>query len=136
MTSVSEKRYDAVIVGGGPAGLSAALMLGRACRSVAVIDAGRPRNAAARELHGFLGRDGTPPHDLIAAGRSELAKYDVEFVAEEVSGAQRLTQGARQGAATAFSVETLDGRTFVGRKLLFATGTRDALPDFPGVREC
>src|ERR671928_748427 len=76
--------YDVVIVGGGAAGLSAALVLGRARRRVAVVDAGAPRNAPAAHMHGFLSRDGMPPADLLAAGRAEVARYGVELVADQV----------------------------------------------------
>ena len=69
------KDYDVVVVGGGAAGLSAALVLVRARRTVAVVDAGGPRNAPAAHLHGFLSRDGMSPRDLLAAGRSEVAGY-------------------------------------------------------------
>ena len=69
--------YDVVIVGGGPAGLSAALVLGRCLRQVLVCDAGQPRNARARTLNGYLTRDGLPPLDLIALGRRELERYGV-----------------------------------------------------------
>ncbi|OKI01348.1 hypothetical protein A6A06_17705 [Streptomyces sp. CB02923] len=82
-------RYDVVIVGGGPAGLSAALMLGRARRSVLVVDAGEPRNAPAAHLHGFLSRDGAPPGDLLEAGRREAAGYGVEVLAGRVRSAGR-----------------------------------------------
>ncbi len=74
-------RYDVVVIGGGAAGLSAALVLGRARRRVAVIDAGAPRNAPAAHMQGFLSRDGMPPGDLLAAGRAEVAGYGVEIVA-------------------------------------------------------
>jgi thioredoxin reductase len=136
MDAVSEKVYDAIIVGGGPAGLSAALVLGRACRSVVIIDAGRPRNAAAREMHCYLGRDGTPPHDLLSDGRKEVAKYEVELVPDTVVKAEKLSTSERLAAGAAFTVETAEERVFAGRKLLFATGTCDELPEFPGVREC
>ena len=72
--------YDVVVVGGGAAGLSAALVLGRARRRVAVVDAGAPRNAPAAHLHGFLSRDGMAPADLLAVGRAEVAGYGVELV--------------------------------------------------------
>jgi thioredoxin reductase len=65
------KDYDVVVVGGGAAGPSAALVLARARRAVAVVDAGGPRNAPAAHMHGFLSRDGMPPYDLVAAGRAE-----------------------------------------------------------------
>jgi thioredoxin reductase len=64
--------YDVVVVGGGAAGLSAALVLTRARRRVAVVDAGHPRNAPAAHMHGFLGSDGLPPSELLAAGRGEV----------------------------------------------------------------
>ena len=79
--------YDVVIIGGGPAGLSAALMLGRSCRQVILVDAGEQRNAAARELHGFLGRDGTDPRDLLRQGRIEVAKYAVAMLTDTVNAA-------------------------------------------------
>jgi thioredoxin reductase len=69
-------KYDVIIVGAGPAGLSAALMLGRCRRSVVVFDTGKPRNAASRALHGYLTRDGISPHDFLRLARGELAQYD------------------------------------------------------------
>lgn len=81
--------YDAIIVGGGPAGLSAALILGRCRRRVLVCDAGSPRNAASRSLHGFLTRDGTRPLELLRIGRGQLARYGVEFRKTEVVAASR-----------------------------------------------
>src|SRR5215213_6379941 len=72
--------YDVVVAGGGAAGLNAALVLGRARRRVAVVDAGAPRNAPATHMHGFLSRDGMPPADLLAVGREEVAGYGVDFV--------------------------------------------------------
>ena len=73
-----------VVVGGGAAGLSAALVLGRARRRVAVVDGGRPRNAPAAHMHGFLGSDGLPPAELLARGRDELTRYGVDLVAGTV----------------------------------------------------
>ena len=76
--AMEAQRYDVAIVGGGAAGLSAALVLGRARRRVAVIDAGAPRNAPAAHMQGFLSRDGMPPAELLAAGRAEVAGYGVD----------------------------------------------------------
>ena len=118
--------YDAIIVGGGPAGLSAALILGRCRRRVLLCDAGRPRNAASRALHGFLTRDGIRPGDLRAIGRRQLAKYGVEFLAAEVTDAHRRAGG--------FEVRITGGRRLFARKLLFATGVVDRLPEVDGVR--
>src|SRR3954470_23560014 len=81
---MNTKRYDVVVVGGGAAGLSAALVLGRARRQVAVIDAGAPRNAPADHMHGFLSRDGLAPAQLLAAGRAELETYGVEVIEDDV----------------------------------------------------
>src|SRR4249919_234296 len=77
--------FDVVIVGGGAAGLSAALVLGRARRRVAVIDAGSPRNAPATHMHGYLSRDGMPPAELFAAGRNEVASYGVQIIDDVVA---------------------------------------------------
>src|SRR5215212_6136844 len=80
--------YDAIVVGGGPAGLSAALLLGRSRRRVLVCDTGRPRNAASHAMHGFLTRDGMPPREFLAIAREQLRQYDtVELRDVEVSAA-------------------------------------------------
>ena len=75
-----ERRYDVVVVGGGAAGLSGALTLGRARRSVLVVDAGRPRNAPAEHVHTYLTREGTPPSELLETGRAEVAGYGGEIM--------------------------------------------------------
>ena len=116
--------YDVVIVGGGAAGLSAALVLGRARRRIAVVDAGMPRNAPAAHMHGFLSRDGMPPAELLAAGRSEVAAYGVELVDDQVLTIE-----------TGFSVRLAHGQALKARRILIATGMHDELPDIPGVRE-
>ncbi len=118
--------HDVLIVGGGPAGLSAALVLGRCRRRVVVLDAGRPRNAASHALHGFLGRDGVPPLELLAAAREQLRPYPVELVQAEVRAARRRDEGG------GFEVELSDGSRRAGRRLLLATGLRDHLPDVDG----
>jgi thioredoxin reductase len=121
--------YDVIVVGGGPAGLSAALVLGRCRRRVLVIDSGRPRNEAARLMHGYLTRDGTPPKELLRMGRDELARYGVEVLDGEVDDARDLQTA---DGRTSFEVTTADGRTLRSRKLLLATGVRDVLPSFEG----
>ena len=123
--------YDVVVVGGGAAGLSAALTLGRARRSVVVVDAGAPRNAPAGHVHNYLGREGTPPADLLAIGRDEVTGYGVHVVTGDVSSAQRL-DGDHGGAVR---VVLADGRAVLARRLLVATGLTDELPDVPGVAE-
>ena len=116
--------YDVVIVGGGAAGLSAALVLGRARRRVLVIDGGAPRNAPAAHMQGFLSRDGMPPAELLAAGRSEVIGYGVEIVSDQVLAIE-----------PGFIVRLAGGRVATGRRILVATGVGDELPDIPGVRE-
>nr|BFE29995.1 NAD(P)/FAD-dependent oxidoreductase [Actinomadura rugatobispora] len=113
------------MVGGGPAGLSAALMLGRARRSVLVIDDGRPRNAPAAHMHGFLSRDGVPPGDLLEAGRREVAGYGGEVQTGRARSAAKDGDG--------FAVELDTGRTVRARRLLVTTGVIDDLPDVPGI---
>ena len=120
--------YDVVVVGGGAAGLSAALVLSRARRRVLVVDSGRPRNAPAAHMHGYLSRDGLPPADLLAAGRAEVAGYGGELITGAVA---ELSSNGADG----FSVLLGDGQRFSARRLLVATGLRDELPDIPGLRE-
>jgi len=119
--------YDVVVVGGGAAGLSGALMLARVRRSVVVIDAGAPRNAPAAGVHGLLGRDGIRPAELLKRGRAEVHRYGGQVVAGEVATAARGTQG--------FTVALVDGRSVRARRLLVATGLVDQLPDVTCVRE-
>lgn len=123
--------YDVLIVGGGPAGLNAALILARCRRSVLVIDAGQPRNLAARALHGFLTRDGISPREVLRVGREEIARYGVDFLEGEVVSASHEEDGNQSGV---FSVRIKDGRSFSSRKLLLATGIRDEVPQVEGMR--
>src|SRR4051794_41691425 len=112
--------YDILIVGGGPAGLSAALLLGRCRRRVLVVDSGRPRNAVARAMHGYLSRDGINPHEFLGLGREEVARYGVEFQAVEVDVARCLPTGDGQGRPDLFEVEVAGGQRYRSRKLLLA----------------
>ena len=120
----SQTSFDVVIVGGGAAGLSAALVLGRARRRVAVVDAGSPRNAPAAHMQGFLSRDGMPPAELLAVGREEVAGYGVELIADQVEAVE-----------PGFTVHLASGRVLESRRVLVATGVGDELPEIPGVRE-
>ncbi|WP_231749686.1 NAD(P)/FAD-dependent oxidoreductase [Tautonia plasticadhaerens] len=123
----TNRAFDVVVVGGGPAGLSAALVLGRACLRVLVCDSGRGRNAPAAGVHGFLTQDGTPPAELRRIGREQLRPYGVEFHEGAVVDARKTEDG--------FEV-TLDGGEAVAcRKLILATGMADVLPEIPGLRE-
>jgi thioredoxin reductase len=126
--------FDVAIVGGGPAGLSAALMLGRSCRKVAVFDHGRYRNQAAKQLHGFLGHDGVTPDLLRRKCREELLFYNVHFSNQEVVNvtANALTQDHR----TSFQLQLINGSLHQARKIIFATGMIDELPNIYGLREC
>lgn len=120
--------YDVIIVGAGPAGLSAALMLGRCRRRVLVCDTGRPRNAASRAMHGYLSRDGIPPAEFLEIARQQMRQYEtVEFRGVEVLHAE-----CNHGR---FHVTLPDGVRLSARKLLIATGVVDNLPSIPGFRE-
>ena len=121
---MDDNTYDVVIVGGGAAGLSAALVLGRARRTVAVVDAGEPRNAPAHALHGFLSRDGMAPADLLATGRREVTGYGVEIIEDKVLTAE-----------PGFTVRLAGGRVLEARQLIVTTGLRDDVPDIPGLAE-
>jgi thioredoxin reductase len=125
---VDMKHYDVAVIGGGAAGLSAALVLSRARRAVVVIDAGAPRNAPAAHLQGYLSRDGHPPSELLASGREEVRRYGGEIIARTVVD---LIPDGRGGFAVTFD----DAEQISVRRLLVTTGLRDELPDLPGLRE-
>jgi thioredoxin reductase len=120
--------YDVIVVGGGPAGLSAALMLGRCRRRVLVCDLGEPRNRRSSALHGFLTRDGVEPRAFNDLGRAELARYGIEFRCVGVTGACTQDHHAR--------VTLSNGGEESGRFLLLATGVIDDLPAIDGIVEC
>ncbi len=119
---------DVIVVGAGPAGLNAALVLGRCRRNVRLFDDAKPRNAVSHAMHGFLSRDGFEPTQLRAIAREQLAAYPSVSV-EEV----RVVDAVRTD--TGFLVTTSDGRSFQARKLLLATGVVDEVPQQPGFRE-
>jgi thioredoxin reductase len=119
--------WDVIIVGGGSAGLSAALQLGRSRRRVLVLDSGEPRNRFAQHMHGVLSRDGWSPLELLAAGRAEVARYGVVVRSADVASATRGDDG--------FEFVLDDGERHVGRRVLVATGVRDELPEIPGLAD-
>ncbi|KJS60860.1 NAD(P)/FAD-dependent oxidoreductase [Streptomyces rubellomurinus] len=122
------ERYDAVVVGAGAAGLNAALVLGRARRRVAVVDAGEPRNAPAAHMHGYLSRDGMPPAALLAVGREEVARYGVDLLDGRVEHIEPVD-------GPGFVVHLAGGPVLRARRVVVATGLRDGLPELPGLAE-
>ncbi len=141
-TTPASQPVDVLVVGGGAAGLAAAMSLGRSRRTVRVIDAGEPRNATSPHAHNLLTRDGTPPAQLLATAREEVARYGVELVTGHVVAARavpappaprRDTAGTDAPREPAVEVDTADGVTHRARRLVVTTGMRDVLPDVPGL---
>lgn len=120
-----EQAVDVVVVGGGPAGLQAALMLGRARRSVTVVDGGRPRNAVARAVHNLIGHEGIAPDQLLARGRADAVRYGVEIVSGSVVDVRR--------EEPCWVVHLEDGGQRRSRALLLATGIVEDLPPVDGL---
>ncbi|MFT3877196.1 MAG: FAD-dependent oxidoreductase [Propioniciclava sp.] len=125
--SMQQNSWDVIVAGGGPAGLSAALMLGRARRRTLVIDAGSPRNRFAAHMHGVLGQEGVPPGELLDRSWDEVAGYGVERLSGAVMGVEREPDGLR--------ITTTDGAVLRARALIVATGLTDELPAIPGLAE-
>src|SRR3954464_502906 len=123
--------YDVAIVGGGPAGLSGALILGRSRRRVIVFDHSKPRNHAARNVHGYMGLDGIEPRELRRLGVSECKSYGVTFAEGEVMGGRREEVDYR----SVFWLEFQSGVSLQARKLLLATGVVDELPELQGFHD-
>lgn len=119
-------KTDVLVIGGGSAGLSAAVALGRSRRSVLVIDSGEPRNAPADGVHNFLTRDGTPPRQLAALGRAEAEAYGVRFMNGTVGDIRR----SGNGFEAALGQETVRAR-----RIIVASGVVDVLPEIEGLRE-
>jgi thioredoxin reductase len=128
-TNTSDSLYDVIIVGAGPAGLNAALILGRCRRSVLICDHGKPRNAVSQALHGYLTRDGIHPREFRAIGRRELGRYDTLHLRDIAATDAVCEEGGR------FKVTLADGSVVRSRKLLVATGVDDNLPDIHGFAE-
>ena len=116
-----------MVIGGGAAGLAAALQLGRARRSVVVVDSGEPRNAPAAHMHGYLGHEGTEPAEFLARGRAEIRRYGVDVIDGRVTDVMRNDDGGFRAVMT--------NTVVVARRVLVATGLTDVLPDIPGVAE-
>lgn len=121
------RHCDVAVIGGSAAGLAAALQLCRQRRSVIVVDSGEPRNAPAASMHSFLGRDGTPPGELVAAGIAEVRSYGGEILSGRAVQVSRVDER--------FSVELAEGHTVVARRVVAATGLVDELPDIDGLAD-
>ncbi len=124
-----EKIFDVIIIGGSYSGLSAALSLGRSLKSIMVIDSGKPCNQQTPHSHNFLTRDGQTPDEISSVARYQVEQYDtVSFLDDLAIAGKKITEG--------FQIETTSGSSYKAKKLIFATGIKDELPEIPGFKEC
>lgn len=119
--------YDVIIIGGGPAGTSAAMLLGRCMRKVLLFDSGKGRNRWSDSMNGFISRDGTNPVEFVQMARRELGKYQIEVKNKLITNVRR--------TENYFEVEDQDKQCYVSRKVLLATGVKDRIPEIPGIEE-
>ena len=128
-TEAIHRDFDVIVVGGSYSGLAASMALGRALRRVLVIDSGKPCNMQTPHSHNFITHDGEKPAEIAAKARQQVELYNtVEFFDGLVTGGKR--------AGQRFVLQTASGETLVARKLIFATGIRDLLPNVPGFADC
>lgn len=125
LTSISETNFDVIIIGGGPAGLSAAMVLGRCRRKVLVCDNGGQRNRHSEALHGYLTRDGINPNEFLRKAYEELVKYNILILRTTITNINQYENG--------FQVTQDTGLVLNAKKILLATGISDILPDIPGI---
>lgn len=129
MNMVDKKEFDVIIVGGSFSGMAAAMALGRALRNVLVIDSGMPCNSNTPHSHNFLTQDGKTPREITAIARGQLTTYNtIDFYDDVAESATKTPNG--------FAVTVNDGETFTAKKLIFATGIKDLLPEIKGLAEC
>jgi len=124
-----DKQYDVIIVGGSYAGLAAGMALGRALRKVLIIDAGNPCNKQTPHSHNFLTNDGKTPKEISSLAKKQVRTYGSVSLLDAVVT-------AANNAQNVFKIQIKSGKTFTARKLVFATGVKDIIPDIPGFAEC
>tara|TARA_R110002049_G_scaffold68949_7_gene178656 strand:+ start:590 stop:1591 length:1002 start_codon:yes stop_codon:yes gene_type:complete len=126
---MNKKEFEVVIIGGSYAGLSAALTLGRSLRNTLIIDAGKPCNRQTPYAHNFLTQDGSTPSEILEVAKRQLSRYDsIEYYTGHAISGKRILNG--------FEINTSNGDVFKARKLVFATGIKDIMPNIEGVSEC
>ncbi|WP_054860041.1 FAD-dependent oxidoreductase [Gracilibacillus sp. JCM 18860] len=119
--------YDCIIIGGGPAGLNAALVLGRARKKVILFDEDKPRNAVTNESHGFITRDGIKPSEFKQLAVQDLKKYPPNISIHK----ERVKDMKKEGLS--FQIQTDNGQSFYARKVILSTGLRDGMPNIEGI---
>lgn len=123
------KDFDVIIVGGSYSGLAAGMALGRALRKVLIIDSGKPCNQQTPHSHNFITQDGKTPREIATLARQQVAKYDTVTFFDGLATTGKKTENG-------FSIQTASGETFGAKKLIFATGVTDVMPDIPGYAAC
>jgi len=126
---MNQKQYDVIIIGGSYTGLSAAMALGRALKTTLIIDSGQPCNIQTPHSHNFLTQDGKTPSDITATGKEQVLKYPSVYFKEDLV---TVVEKDRK----LFKVTTESEKTYYGKRLLFATGIKDQMPDIDGFKEC